>query len=509
MLTPLALQNVEVLRVLAARWTDTPTALARRFNRDKDNFRKTLKLLEAEGLITGLALTTRGGKALEWIDLANSADPINLRHAQIRANPRNARQDWDSDGARQDLAELADDIAERGVLQNLIVRPLDRAAQVYELLGGERRWRAVDLLIDDGRWPADRALPVKVLDTDDALALRLAAMSENKKRRPLSPIEEALEFKGLMDDFGLDTDALAQRANVTRRTVQMRLDLLNLPQDDQARMALPKADPEHLTVRQAMATTRRARADAAKPAAKSKDTPAVKALRLEPVLALAVLELADKIDRAPVTVSGEPEFTRIKRWPAFHTPLDRLNALKIVTFKRDGQGRVFAKILRLGSGVALWLAEVGFADQARRAALLDAARSAVGAASALDDHYATRELNVDDHTPPEEGDDQIPVNPEPIALDADSADPREPAAGAQVDRITLHRAQLADVLAEIERRCRLEEGDRPPTLRPGERREAYALRMADYIFDLACQVIAGPAFDDAVEAEHARQRAEG
>ena len=134
--------------------------------------------------------------------------------ALIRPHPEQPRRHFD-EGA---LVELADSIAKRGVIQPIIVRPVDGG---YQIVAGERRWRA-----------AQRAhlhrIPALVRDFDDAETLEIALV-ENIQREDLNAIEEAEAYAKLIADFGHKQDALARLVGKSRSHVANLLRLLDLP----------------------------------------------------------------------------------------------------------------------------------------------------------------------------------------------------------------------------------------------------------------------------------------
>lgn len=263
----LAVQNAPLLRELGKPGAaQTVNEIARQIGRDESNVRKSIKALVAAGLATDpMCLTQEGGRQLEAIDRAESdvaplpPGLIAARHDVILPDPDNARRDWDSAEAAADLRALANDIAVNGLLQNLVVRLNDRddGPDAFTadpqpgdliLVGGERRWRAIGLLIEDGVWGEDRLIPVRLFDATEQAQVRLAALAENLQRRNLNPIEEAQAYRGLRE-AGLTTEDIADRVTLTRRHVQMRLQLLeHLTEDEQRRMTLGAEDPDRLSV---------------------------------------------------------------------------------------------------------------------------------------------------------------------------------------------------------------------------------------------------------------------
>jgi ParB/RepB/Spo0J family partition protein len=265
-LTPLAVTNADVLRALGTDPTPaTINALAREIDRDESNLRKSVKRLQTEGLLTSggdgvPGLTEAGRAALAAIERAESpsastAGFVEVYHAQLAPDPGNARSDWDSAEADEALDALAASIKEDGLLNLLLIGPpLANGVRVHfagedlpmhKLIGGERRWRAIGMLIQDGSWPADRKIPCLLRDKD-GLAREYIALADNLQRRNLNPLEEAKAFARL-EKQGEDTADIARRTGVTQRQVQMRLQLLKLSEADQERMLLPKDDPEYLS----------------------------------------------------------------------------------------------------------------------------------------------------------------------------------------------------------------------------------------------------------------------
>src|SRR5215470_2895437 len=133
----------------------------------------------------------------------------------ISPNPYQPREVFDEPG----LDELTASIREKGLLQPLLVRRL--ADGRYELIAGERRWRA-----------AQRAglarVPIVVRDADEGEALELALI-ENLQRENLNPVEEARAYQRLIDEFSLGQEEIAQRVSKSRSAVTNSLRLLQLP----------------------------------------------------------------------------------------------------------------------------------------------------------------------------------------------------------------------------------------------------------------------------------------
>ncbi|UQI48969.1 ParB/RepB/Spo0J family partition protein [Streptomyces sp. HU2014] len=141
----------------------------------------------------------------------------------ITPNPRQPREDFEENA----LAELVTSISEVGLLQPVVVRQL--APERYELIMGERRWRAC-------RAAGLKAIPAIVRATEDEKLL-LDALLENLHRAQLNPLEEAAAYDQLLKDFNCTHDQLADRIGRSRSMVSNTLRLLKLPPDVQTRVA--------------------------------------------------------------------------------------------------------------------------------------------------------------------------------------------------------------------------------------------------------------------------------
>lgn len=116
------------------------------------------------------------------------------------------------------LRELADSILEKGILQNLVARA---KGEKFEIAAGERRWRAVWLLIEEGKVEKDFPLPVKVEDLSDLELVELAT-TENINRDDMHPLDEANAFSKMLE-LGSDVDSIALKMGMSKRTVGQRL----------------------------------------------------------------------------------------------------------------------------------------------------------------------------------------------------------------------------------------------------------------------------------------------
>jgi ParB family chromosome partitioning protein len=143
--------------------------------------------------------------------------PIEL----LRRNPDQPRRQFNE----ADLAELTDSIREKGILQPILVRPAPGVAGEFQIVAGERRWRAAQRA-------GLKTVPVLVRELDDLAVLEIGII-ENVQRADLNPIEEALGYRALIDRFGRTQDAVAQTVGKSRSHVTNALRLLSLPEEVQ------------------------------------------------------------------------------------------------------------------------------------------------------------------------------------------------------------------------------------------------------------------------------------
>jgi ParB family transcriptional regulator, chromosome partitioning protein len=160
---------------------------------------------------------------------AEAAGPVGAHFAEIpldaiTPNPRQPREVFDEEA----LAELVHSLREVGLLQPVVVRPIGDGSR-YELIMGERRWRAA-------REAGFSAIPAIVRDTGDDDMLR-DALLENLHRAQLNPLEEAAAYDQLLQDFGCTHDELAGRIGRSRPQISNTLRLLKLPPPVQRRVA--------------------------------------------------------------------------------------------------------------------------------------------------------------------------------------------------------------------------------------------------------------------------------
>lgn len=159
------------------------------------------------------------GKGLDALFAENAVEEqgktVSLRISEIEPNKAQPRKQFD-DGA---LADLAASIAQHGVIQPLLVRPLPDGG--YQLVAGERRWRAA-------RMAGLTEVPVVIREMTDRQTAELALI-ENLQRQDLNPMEEAYGYRTLMEQYGLTQEEAAKAVNKSRPAVANALRLLNLP----------------------------------------------------------------------------------------------------------------------------------------------------------------------------------------------------------------------------------------------------------------------------------------
>ena len=161
------------------------------------------------------------GRGLDALFADNAVEEqgktVSLRISEIEPNRDQPRKQFDEAA----LADLAASIEQHGVLQPLLVRPLPSGG--YQLVAGERRWRA-------SRMAGLTEVPVVVREMSDREASELALI-ENLQRQDLNPMEEAIGYRTLMEQYGMTQEDAARAVNKSRPAVANALRLLNLPDD--------------------------------------------------------------------------------------------------------------------------------------------------------------------------------------------------------------------------------------------------------------------------------------
>lgn len=149
------------------------------------------------------------------IEESSASGAVKLSINEIEPNKSQPRKSFDEKA----LSELADSIAEHGIIQPLLVRPMAEGG--YQIVAGERRWRA-------SRLAGLTEVPVVIKDLTDRETMEIALI-ENLQREDLNPIEEAEGIELLIKEYGLTQETAAERVGKSRSAVTNSLRLLNLP----------------------------------------------------------------------------------------------------------------------------------------------------------------------------------------------------------------------------------------------------------------------------------------
>lgn len=166
-----------------------------------------------------------GGLGRDFYSLLDDNTPENnkngvstLRIADIEPRSDQPRKQFE----REALETLAESIGQHGVIQPIVVRESMALAGSYEIIAGERRWRAAKMA-------GLSEIPVVILDGDDLKAAQVAII-ENVQRENLNPVEEALAYRTLMERFGLTQDQVSQQVGKSRSAIANMMRLLDLPE---------------------------------------------------------------------------------------------------------------------------------------------------------------------------------------------------------------------------------------------------------------------------------------
>ncbi len=257
---------------------------------------------------------------------------------RIVPNPKQPRRTF----VEADLEELAESIRTKGVIQPILVRPDPSQAEMFEIIAGERRWRAA-------RRAGLTAIPAAVREMDDREMLEIAII-ENVQRADLNAVEEAEAYKSLIDRFGRTQESVAQQVGKSREHVSNTMRLLQLPDDvrehvregrlsaGHARALLKTSDPsafaltvisKGLSVRDTEALSKIAKSGGGKVETKSADNKDVdtKALELD-------LQRALGLDVDIRHVNGKGGEVRIK-----YAQLEQLDEIcRLLSRPRAGTG---------------------------------------------------------------------------------------------------------------------------------------------------------------------------
>lgn len=174
------------------------------------------------------------GKGLDALFVDNNTEDgvvTTLKLVDIEPNKNQPRASFTEEALR----ELADSIREHGVIQPLVVRPLDSGG--YQIVAGERRWRAA-------RMAGLSEIPVVIRELGDAEALEIAII-ENLQREDLNVMELARGYKALIEEYGLTQEQVAERLGKSRPAVANTIRLLGLPEKVQQQIVDGEISPGH------------------------------------------------------------------------------------------------------------------------------------------------------------------------------------------------------------------------------------------------------------------------
>lgn len=161
------------------------------------------------------------GRGIDNIFLDNSLEAENsvstIRISQIEARAEQPRKSFESEG----LAQLADSIKEHGILQPILVRA--SGSGYYQIIAGERRYRAAKMA-------GLSEVPVLIVDADDEKTAQIALI-ENVQRENLNPLEEAMAYKDLSENYGLTQEKLSEKIGKSRSAIANAMRLLDLPDE--------------------------------------------------------------------------------------------------------------------------------------------------------------------------------------------------------------------------------------------------------------------------------------
>lgn len=182
----------------------------------------SIKRTQSRGLGRGLsALMADVREASESADTQRPHPDMRVPVEKVHPNPDQPRRHFDADA----LADLARSITEKGIIQPLIVRESPRQPGAYEIVAGERRWRAAQMA-------KLHEVPVLLRSFTDIEVLEVAII-ENIQRADLNPVEEAAGYSQLMTKFGHTQERLAEVLGKSRSHIANAVRLLNLPEDVQ------------------------------------------------------------------------------------------------------------------------------------------------------------------------------------------------------------------------------------------------------------------------------------
>jgi len=186
----------------------------------------------SKGLGRGLSALL-GDETEDYGSVGSGRAPREMPIEFLKPNPNQPRRVFDE----AELADLANSIREKGILQPILIRKMSEAEGDYQIVAGERRWRAAQKA-------ALHNVPVIIKDLSDAETLEIALI-ENIQRTDLNPVDEAAGYQALMDEFSHTQEALAGLIGKSRSHIANSLRLLTLPADVLALISQGKLSAGH------------------------------------------------------------------------------------------------------------------------------------------------------------------------------------------------------------------------------------------------------------------------
>lgn len=241
-----------LLRAIQAGGWSSLADLAEISGRNAHNMKRDLGRLEESGLVdltagkespTLTAIAVAGLAAIDNLTATPSAGAAQkpgedysavFAHKDFTPNPDQPRKRFNPEAVSQRRASIVRD----GLLQNLLARPnpdQTQGAPALQIVSGETRWRAIGEAIEAGELPADFPIKTDVRHLTDEQVLSIGLV-ENMQRSDLSPLEEARAFAELIDKHGRTTAEIAETVSKSQRFVQIRLSLLTLTPEEQAKL---------------------------------------------------------------------------------------------------------------------------------------------------------------------------------------------------------------------------------------------------------------------------------
>lgn len=243
-------------------------------------------------------------------DIGGDESAINLRISEIEPNKSQPRKTFDNESLKQ----LADSIKEHGILQPILVRSTPVGS--YKIIAGERRWRAAKMA-------GLSEVPVLIRDDLSEEQAAQIALIENLQRENLNPVEEALGYKELLDEYSMTQEQLAKALGKARSSIANSLGLLTLPDEVKKLLADGKISSGHAKVLKSFKDEGNI-ITAAKLAAKDN---------------MSVRELENYVRSFENTQAAEKKKKQIKKKPSYYTEIEASLSDILETKVRINEGK--------------------------------------------------------------------------------------------------------------------------------------------------------------------------